>query len=144
MDQRRIELRIVYLKQQIDALDIQKAALSEVSQIRRIEDDILGKQGAIAELKQWGREIDLDPGYGKLVRCVDGVHRPKLPVFESREERAAATDNMEGTTAGMSASDVLRAREQNARDGAEVSIRNMDGRSPYVSEDERSAPRGTL
>jgi hypothetical protein len=144
MDQRRIELRVVYLKQQISALEDQRATLTDVSQIRRAEDEILEKQGGVKELKQWGREIDLDPGYGNLVRCSDGTHRPKLPVFESREERTAALDNMEGTISGMSASDVLRAREQNARDGAEVSIRNMDGRSPYISEEERSEPRGTL
>jgi len=144
MDQRRIELRIVYLKQQIDALKSLRATLSDVSQIRRTEDDILKKQGGIKELKQWNREIDLDPGYGKMVRGPDGIHRPKLPVFESRAKRIATLDNMEGTTAGMSASDVLRAREQNARDGAEVSIRNMDGRSPYIDEEERSDPKGTL
>jgi len=144
MDQRRIELRIVYLKQQIDALKEQRATLSDVSLIRRAEDDILEKQGGVKELKKWGREIDLDPGYGKMVRGSDGMHRPKLPVFESREERAAAVDNMEGTTDGMSASDVLRAREQNARDGAELSIRNMDGRSPYIDKEERGEQRGTL
>ena len=144
MDQRRIELRVVYLKQQISALEDQRVALADVSQIRRAEDEILKKQGGVEELKQWGKEIDLDPGYGKMVRCADGMHRPKLPVFESREERAAALDNMEGTISGMSASDVLRAREQNARDGAEVSIRNMNGRSPYIAEEERSEPRGTL
>jgi len=144
MDQRRVELRVMYLKRQISEIEARKADLSDVSMIRRIEDDILRLQGGIRELKQWGREIDLDPGYGKLIRCADGMHRPKLPVFESREERSAALENREGTTTGMSASDVLRAREQNARDGAEVSIRNMDGRSPYVPEEERSKPRGTL
>jgi len=144
MDQRRVELRVMYLKRQISEIEARKADLSDVSMIRRIEDDILRLQGGIRELKQWGREIDLDPGYGKLIRCADGMHRPKLPVFESREERSAALENREGTTTGMSASDVLRAREQNARDGAEVSIRNMDGRSPYVDEEERGEQRGTL
>ena len=98
MDQRRLELRIMYLKRHISKLENTKAELSEVADIRRIEDAILLAQGGIGELKQWSREIDLDPGYGKLMRCSDGVHRPKMPVFVDAEERAAALDNRAGTS----------------------------------------------
>ena len=134
----------MYLKRHISKLENTKSELSEVVDIRRIEDAILGIQGGISELKQWSREIDLDPGYGKLMRCSDGVHRPKMPVFVNAEERAAALDNRAGTTTGLSESDVRRAREFRAKEDGEVSIRNMDGRSPYIPEDERKPPRGTL
>ena len=67
-----------------------------------------------------------------------------MPVFVNAEERAAALDNRAGTTTGLSESDVRRAREFRAREDGEVSIRNMDGRSPYIPEDERKPPRGTL
>jgi len=144
MDQRRIELRIMYLKRHISKLENTKATMSEVVDIRRIEDVILGIQGGISELKQWSREIDLDPGYGKLMRCSDGNRRPKLPVFVSAEMRASALENRAGTTTGLSEADVRRAREFRAREDAEVSIRSMDGRSPYIPEEERKPPRGTL
>ena len=144
MDQRRLELRIVYLKRQISELTHRKSKETEVVQIRRVEDSILEIQGGIKELKQWAREIDLDPGYGKLIRCADGIRRPKLPVFESVEQRVAALANRAGTLTGLSESDVKRAREFRAREDAEVSIKNMDGRSPYIPEGERGPPRGTL
>ena len=144
MDQRRLELRIAYLKRQISELTHQKSKETEVVLIRRVEDGILEIQGGIKELKQWAREIDLDPGYGKLIRCADGVRRPKLPVFESVEQRVAALANRAGTLTGLSESDVKRAREFRAREDAEISIRNMDGRSPYIPEEERGPPRGTL
>ena len=144
MDQRRLELRIMYIKRRISIMEFSKSELSDVADIRRIEDGILLAQGGISELKQWSREIDLDPGYGKLMRCSDGIHRPKMPVFVSAEERAAAMDNRAGTTTGLSESDVRRAREFRAKEDGEVSIRNMDGRSPYIPEDERKPPRGTL
>jgi len=144
MDQRRLELRILHLKRMISRMNNEKATLTEVAEIRRVEDAILEHQGGIKELKQWGREIDLDPNYGKLVRCADGFRRPKLPVFESREERAAALDNRAGTVSGMSESDVRRAREYRAKKDGEISIRNMDGRSPYLPDEERGPPRGSL
>jgi len=144
MDQRRLELRIFYLKRQIAELEHKRAKMSEVAEIRRIEDIILGLQGGIKELKQWSREIDLDPGYGKLIRCPDGIHRPKLPVFENREVRAVALDNRAGTLTGLSESDVRRAREFRAKEDAEVSIKNMDGRSPYIPEEERGQAKGTI
>ena len=133
----------MYLKRHISKLENTQATLSEVVDIRRIEDNILLVQGGISELKQWSREIDLDPGYGKLMRCSDGVHRPKMPVFMNAEERAAALDNRAGT-ATLSESDIRRAREFRAKEDGEVSIRNMDGRSPYIPEEERKPPRGTL
>ena len=144
MDQRRLELRMRYLKRAIAELEYEKSKLSEVAQIRRIEDDVLEIQGGIRELKQWSREIDLDPGYGKLIRCADGKHRPKLPMFESKEERGIALDNRAGTLSGLSEADVRRAREFRAKEDAEISIKNMDGRSPYIPEEERKQPRGTL
>ena len=144
MDQRRLELRIKYLKELVSAFVLKKAKLSEVSQIRRLEDEILSLQGGITELKQWAREIDQDPGYGKLIRHADGVRRPKLPVFEDKQQRAAALENRAGTLTGMSESDVRRAREFRAKEDAEMSIRNMDGRSPYIPEEERRQPRGSL
>ncbi len=144
MDQRRLELRIMYIKRRISIMEFSKSELSDVADIRRIEDGILLAQGGISELKQWSREIDLDPGYGKLMRCSDGIHRPKMPVFVDAEERASAMDNRAGTTTGLSESDVRRAREFRAKEDGEVSIRNMDGRSPYIPEDERKPPRGTL
>jgi hypothetical protein len=134
----------MYLQRHILKLENTKSELSEVVDIRRIEDNILLVQGGISELKQWSREIDLDPGYGKLMRCSDGIRRPKMPVFVDAEERAAAMDNRAGTTTGLSESDVRRAREFRAKEDGEVSIRNMDGRSPYIPEDERKPPRGTL
>lgn len=143
MDQRRIELRIIYLKRQIAVMDHEKTKATDVGQIRRYEDSVLKTQGAIAELKQWTRELDLDPGYGKLIRSGDGSRKIKLPMFESREERAAALENRAGT-ATLSESDIRRAREFRAREDGEVSVRNMDGRSPYVSEEERKPPRGTI
>jgi len=133
-----------YLKRAIAELEYEKSKLSEVAQIRRIEDDVLEIQGGIRELKQWSREIDLDPGYGKLMRCADGKHRPKLPMFESKEERGIALDNRAGTLSGLSEADVRRAREFRAKEDAEISIKNMDGRSPYIPEEERKQPRGTL
>lgn len=144
MDQRRIELRILYLTELAHGFALKKAKLSEVSQIRRLEDEILMLQGGIRELKQWSREIDLDPGYGKLIRHADGVRRPKLPVFEDKQQRAAALDNRAGTLTGLSESDVRRAREFRSKEDAELSIKNMDGRSPYITEEERGHPRGSL
>lgn len=144
MDQRRIELRIVYLMRQISVMQNNKSNADDVAQIRRWEDSIIKTQGAIDELKQWIREIDQDPGYGKLIRYADGTRKPKLPVFESREERAAALENRAGTTTGLSEADVRRAREYRSREDGEISIRNMDGRSPYIPEDERKPPRGSI
>ena len=144
MDQRRLELRVFYLKQKIAEMEHKKTKLAEVADIRRVEDDILGFQHRISELKQWSREIDLDPGYGKLVRHHDGIHRPKLPVFENREIRAAALDNRAGTLTGLSESDVRRAREFRAKEDSEISIKNMDGRSPYIPEEERGPAKGSL
>jgi hypothetical protein len=144
MDQRRLELRILHLKRKISQMNNEKEGLSEVALIRRVEDAILKTQGGIDELKQWAREIDLDPGYGKLIRCPDGIRRPKLPVFESREERAAVLENRAGTASGLSEADIRRAREWRAKRDGEVSIKNMDGRSPYIPEEERGRPRGTL
>ena len=144
MDQRRLEMRIGYLMQTIAELEHKKSKMTEVADMRRVEDDVLEFQGGIRELKQWSREIDIDPGYGKLMRCADGVHRPKLPVFKSKEERGIALNNRAGTLTGLSESDVRRSRESRAREDAEISIRNMDGRSPYISEEERKPPRGTL
>ena len=144
MDQRRLEMRMDYLMRTVAELKHKKSKMTEVADMRRIEDDILGLQGGIKELKQWSRELDLDPGYGKLMRCTDGKHRPKLPVFRSKEERGAALDNRKGTLTGLSESDVRRAREFRAREDAEISIKNMDGRSPYIPEEERKPPRGTL
>jgi hypothetical protein len=143
MDQQRLDLRITYLKRQIASLNHNKSLLAEVAQIRRVEDEILELQGGIKELRQWGREIDLDPGYGRLIRCFDGIRRPKLPVFETREARVVALENRAGTGT-LSEADVRRAREFRAREDSELSILNMDGRSPYISEEERSPPRGTL
>ena len=143
MDQQRLDLRVTYLKRQIAEMNHQKTLLAEVAQIRRVEDDILELQGGIKELRQWSREIDLDPGYGRLIRCSDGMRRPKLPVFETREARSVALDNRAGTGT-LSEADVRRAREYRAREDGKLSILNMDGRSPYISEEERSPPRGTL
>jgi len=144
VDQRRLELRLIFLNRQIAELEHKKSKLSEVAEMRRVEDRILWLQGGIEELKQWSRELDLDPGYGKLVRCADGMHRPKLPVFENREVRAAALDNREGTVGGLSPPDVRRAREFRSREDAEISIKNMDGRSPYIPEGERGPARGSI
>jgi len=144
MDQRRLELRIQYLRELVAAFVLKKAKMSEVSQIRRLDDEILSLQGGIIELKQWSREIDQDPGYGKLIRHADGVRRPKLPVFENKQQRAVALENRAGTLTGMSESDVRRAREFRAKEDAEISIKNMDGRSPYISEEERGQSRGSL
>ncbi len=144
MDQRRLELRINFLERQIATMEHKRTKMADVSNIRRVEDDILELQGGIKELKQWSREIDLDPGYGQLIRCADGVRRPKLPVFESREQRHAALNNREGTLTGLSEADVRRARESRAREDGQVSIRNMDGRSPYIPAEERKPPKGTV
>jgi len=144
MDQRRLELRIRYLKQQKAELEHLKTKAIEASQIVRLEREIFSKEERIEENKQWSREIDLDPGYVKLVRCSYGMHRPKLPVFESRERRIAAMENREGTPEGLSGDDVRRARETNARENAEKSIRNLDGRSPYIPEEERGPARGSV
>jgi hypothetical protein len=72
------------------------------------------------------------------------MHRPKLPVFESKQQREAALNNRAGTLTGLKESDVRRAREFRAKEDAEVSIKNMDGRSPYITEEERKPPRGSL
>ena len=144
MDQRRLELRVLYLRRLIKELELQKAEASEVALIRRVEDRILWLQGGIEELKQWSRELDLDPGYGKLVLGTDRIHRPKLPTFTTAAERTEALTNREGTLTGLSGADVKRAREFRAREDAEVSIKNMDGRSPYIPEEERKQPRGTV
>lgn len=144
MDQRRLELRVFYLRRLIKELELQKKGLSEVAGIRRIEDRILWLQGGIEELRQWSRELDLDPGYGKLILGKDNIHRPKLPTFSSVAERTEALTNREGTLTGLSGDDVKRAREFRAREDAEVSIKNMDGRSPYIPEEERKQPRGTV
>ena len=144
MDQRRLELRLQYLKGLVSAFLLKKSKLSGVAEIRRLDDEILSLQGGINELKQWSREIDLDPGYGKLIRHADGIPRPKLPVFEDKQQRAAALENRAGTLTGMSESDVRRAREFRAKEDAEISIRTMDGRSPYIPEEERGQPKGTL
>jgi len=144
MDQRRLELRVFYLRRLIKELELQKSGLSEVAMIRRIEDRILWLQGGVEELQQWSRELDLDPGYGKLILGKDNIHRPKLPTFSSVAERTEALTNREGTLTGLSGADVKRAREFRAREDAEVSIKNMDGRSPYIPEEERKQPRGTV
>lgn len=144
MDQRRLELRILYLRRAIAVLERDKRAMSEVAEIRRAEDAILGIQGGVSELLQWSREIDLDPGYGKLILGKDNIHRPKLPTFTTVAERTEALTNREGTLTGLSGADVKRAREFRAREDAEVSIKNMDGRSPYIPEEERKQPRGTI
>jgi len=144
MDQRRLELRISFLKRQIATREHERTKMADVSKIRRVEDAILELQGGIKELKQWSREIDLDPGYGQLIRCADGIRRPKLPVFESREQRHAALNNRAGTLTGLSEADVRRARESRAREDGQVSIRNMDGRSPYIPAEERKPPKGTV
>jgi len=144
MDQRRLELRINFLKRQIATMEHERTKMADVSKIRRAEDDILELQGGIKELKQWSREIDLDPGYGQLMRCADGVRRPKLPVFESKEQRHVALNNRAGTLTGLSESDVRRARESRAREDGQTSIRNMDGRSPYIPAEERKPPKGTV
>ena len=144
MDQRRLELRISYLRNLIAGMEAKRSGLSEVAQIRRLEDNILGLQGGIKELKQWAKEIDEDPGYGKLVRDPDGFRRPKLPVFESRQEREAVLANRAGAGPGLSESDVRRAREFRVREDAEIAAKGMDGRSPYIPEEERGASRGTL
>jgi hypothetical protein len=144
MDQRRLELRLLYLKELVDGFEQRRAKTSDVSEIRRLEDEILMLQGGIKEVKQWSKEIDLDPGYGKLIRHADGIRRPKLPVFVDKQQRAAALDNRAGTLDGKSESDVRRAREFRAKEDAEVSIKNMDGRSPYIPAEERGQPRGSL
>jgi len=144
MDQRRLELRIIYLTELIRGFALKKAKLTEVSEIRRIEDEILELQGGIKELKQWSKEIDQDPGYGKLIRHADGIRRPKLPVFVDKQQRATALENRAGTLTGLSESDVRRAREFRSKEDAELSIKNMDGRSPYIPEEERGQPRGCL
>jgi len=144
VDQQRLELRIEYCTRIIDGLERHKAQLSDVAERRRIEDEVLKLQGEIRGLKLWSKEIDLDPGYGKLIRYADGIRRPKLPVFESRAERTAALENRAGTTEGLSEADVRRAREFRAKEDAEISIRNMDGRSPYIPEEERGPPKGSL
>lgn len=144
MDQRRLELRVMYLRRLIKELELQKKGLSEVAMMRRIEDRILWLQGGIEELKQWSRELDLDPGYGKLILGKDNIHRPKLPTFTTAAERTQALANRTETLTGMSEVDVRRAREFRAREDAEVSIKNMDGRSPYIPEEERKQPRGTV
>ena len=144
MDQRRLELRINFLKRQIATMEHERTKMADVSKIRRAEDDILELQGGIKELKQWSREIDLDPGYGQLMRRADGVRRPKLPVFESKEQRDVALNNRAGTLTGLSEADVRRARESRAREDGQTSIRNMDGRSPYIPAEERKPPKGTV
>ena len=144
MDQRRLELRILYLTELAKGFSVMRAKLSDVSEIRRLDDEILGYQHRIAELKQWSREIDQDPGYGNLIRHADGVRRPKLPVFVDKQQRAAALENRAGTLTGLSESDVRRAREFRAKEDAELSIKNMDGRSPYIPEEERGHPGGCL
>ena len=144
MDQRRLELRIIYLTELIRGFTLKKAKLTDVSEMRRLEDEILSLQGGITELKQWSREIDQDPGYGKLIRHADGIRRPKLPVFVDQQQRATALENRAGTLTGLSESDVRRAREFRAKEDAELSIKNMDGRSPYIPEDERGQPKGCL
>jgi len=144
MDQRRLELRVMYLRRAIAVLERDKSAMSEVAEIRRAEDAILGIQGGVSELLQWSRELDLDPGYGKLILGKDNIHRPKLPTFTTAVERTEAFTNREGTLTGLSGADVKRAREFRAREDGEVSIRNMDGRSPYIPEEERKQPRGTV
>ena len=144
VDQQRLELRLDYLRRIIKGMEVEKAKLSDVAQIRRIEDEMLMLQGEVRGLRWWAREIDLDPGYGKLIRFPDGIRRPKLPVFESKAERASALGNRAGTTEGLSEADVRRAREFRAKEDAEISIRNMDGRSPYIPEEERGPSRGSL
>ena len=70
IDQRRIELRIRYVKQQIATLEHKKSKLSEVAQIRRIEDEVLMWQGEVRGLKLWSREIDLDPASCEMAQEV--------------------------------------------------------------------------
>jgi hypothetical protein len=65
-------------------------------------------------------------------------------VFVDKQQRAAALDNRAGTLTGLSESDVRRAREFRAKEDAEISIKNMDGRSPYIPEEERGQPKGCL
>jgi len=144
MDQRRLELRVFYLRRLIKELELQKNGLSEVAEIRRIEDRVLGLQGGVNELKQWSRELDLDPGYGKLILGKDNIHRPKLPTFASVAERTQALTNRNETLTGLDEAGVRRAREFRAREDAEVSIKSMDVRSPYIPEEERKQPRGTI
>ena len=81
---------------------------------------------------------------GKLILDKDNIHRPKLPTFTTAAERTQALTNRDETLTGMSEVDVRRAREFRAREDAEVSIKNMDGRSPYIPEEERKQPRGTV
>ena len=133
-----------YLKLKIAEAEEMKARAGDVSTFRRIEDGILEMSGGLKELKQWSRELELDPRYGKLIRHSDGMLRPKLPVFERKKDVEAALENRAGTLTGLSEQDVLRAREWLAKEDAEVSIRNMDGRSPYIPDEERKPPRGSI
>ena len=67
-----------------------------------------------------------------------------FPRRDTKAEVASALGNRAGTTEGLSEADVRRAREFRAKEDAEISIRNMDGRSPYIPEEERGPSRGSL
>jgi uncharacterized coiled-coil protein SlyX len=134
-----LELRQVFLKQQIDEA---KTSGAEKSAIGELMTQYVDVSARMDEIRQWQKTDAESPKYGTQVR-VDGMWRPKLPVFGSMEKALESLTSPDGGF-GLSPSAVRAARERQTQGDTQEAIRALDGRSPLLPEDERKPFNTTI
>ena len=146
MKDHALDVRLADLQQEADILvqkiDAAKADGQDKSAVGELMLKYAGIRGRVDEIHAWKEVAEKGARYGTQVR-VDGVWRPKLPVFGSIEK---ALEAMNSPTGGgiHSAAAVKAAREFRAAEDALNAARAVEGRSPLLSEAERKPFNTTL
>lgn len=133
MDQDTINIRIIFLDMERQKLQ-QKQAVANDEQMAALVKAIEACDAKLEECNDWLRILNQDPGWGELIN-VGGRKIPKLPTFKSVEELNWRLKNPEKTwredSQGLNYEETSRAREYNARNNADESVRYMDSNGPF-------------
>ena len=142
---RDYELRLHFLNRDLERLREKREEADEDTAIASLDEAILRTEGRVLEMEDWLESYDEDPRYGTMIRNEEGIRVPKLPTFGNRQVLKERLENPEAEpNTGLGPDDIRRAREYRAKTDAQESIWVMDGRSPYIDEEERKQPKGDL
>lgn len=146
MNHRALEMRLQDLEDRLVILHekIQEAKKAEAE--RSVIGDLMMKYTAVeaqmGEIRAWQKADEKDPKYGTQVR-VNGMWRPRLPVFGSVDEALEAMNSPDGGF-GATTRAIAAARAWRAERDAQETVYALDGRSPLLPEDERKPFNTTL
>lgn len=146
MKHRDLEIRLQELEQQQAMLKTQideaKAGEADKSMIGELMTKWVDVTARMNEIGLWQEADAKNPGYGIQIR-VDGMWRPKLPEFGSIEVAIAAMQSPDGGS-GLTQNEIWAARAFRAAEDAQETVKSLDGRSPFIPEEERKKFNTTL